>query len=221
MTINKFKVFTYDRILIYLGACFTFPLACFAQAVRYNYFSHHNGLPIGAWIAMAGALACFALGDYRLFWDRYVFKKQITGYTTDGIAVFMPTYKNALPAFPDMCTQLEAATKEVVDFWEIRYPNSGNAMQDLVNGSMLGFTSQVINLLAHPTFPTVVLPTGFKQFAVGITDGNSMLVMAQPTETIDLVLPRFKHEMGHVCLNAANVPQDQQHPIMAQQGFPY
>lgn len=221
MQINKFKIFTIDRILIYLGLCFAFPLACCAQAIRYNYFEHSSKIPLPGWLAMAGAMFGFTLGVFRLFWDRYVFKKQITGYTTDGIAVFMPTYKNALPAFDDMCTQLEAATKEVVDFWEVRYPNAGPAMENLINGSMLGFTSQTINLLAHPTFPTVNLPSTFKQFAVAITSGNSMLVMAQPAETIDVVIRRVKHELGHVCLTSANVPQDQQHPVMAQYGFPY
>jgi hypothetical protein len=221
MNIREFKVFTWDRILIYLGICFAFPLTVFTQAIRYNYFEHHNGLPVGAWAAMIGALGGFSLGVFMLFWDRYQFKKGIEGYTTDGLMVMKPTYTNDLPVFEQMATDLEAATKEVVDFWEIRYPKWGNNMLDNINGACLGFTSQVIDLLAHPDFPTTNLPSTFKRFAVGITQLDSMLVMAQPTEAWSAVLPRIKHELGHIVLSAAYVPPDDQHPIMAKEGFPY
>lgn len=226
MTINKFKVFTWDRIAVYLGICFAFPLACFAQAIRYNYFQRHSGLPVGAWAAMIGALLGFSLGVFRLFWDRYVFKKTIWGYTSDGIGIIKPTYTiNNEPSFDDITKQIEAASAYDLNFWEKFYNNYGVQMEDVLNGAFIGFTGQKIELAAPVPLSSMVTNTKFSKFAVGITDWNDCLIMWQPNENFTAnVIPRIKHELSHVMLNAANAsPQDgnAQHAIMAKEGFPY
>jgi hypothetical protein len=221
MAINKFRVFTWDRILIYLGACGLFPLLACLQAFRFNYLEHTQGIPLPGWLAMIGALLGFALGDTMLFKTRNDFKKQITGYSDTGVGVLMPSWPTALPAFETVVKDIDAATAEIVSFWQRIYPNTSDKMEAYVNGSILGFTSQVIDLTVHAPGAQLIIPNGFKRWAVGATSGQYMAVMWLIGETWPTVLNRVKHELSHVTMNSISILDADQDNIMSVDKFPY
>lgn len=217
MTINKFKVFTWDRILIYLGLCGALPLLACLQAVHFN----HGHIPLGGWLAMSGALAGFIFGDVMFFKAREDFKKQITGYSDSGVGVLMPSWINNAPSFDQIVKDLDTKTAFVVSFWQTYYPNSSVTMQNYINGSLLGFSATPIDMTVHPADTQLIIPSGFQRWAVGATEGSSMCSMWKVGEdwTKD-VLPRVVHELSHVALNSIAVEDITQDALMSRDNFP-
>jgi|ERR1700690_680136 len=223
MSINKFKVFTWDRILIYLGLCGALPLLAALQAVRFNYFTHNGHIPLPGWLAMIGALLGFALGDVMLFRARKAFADQITGYSDSGVGVLMPTWIVNPPAFEQVVKDIDTASAFVVNFWQKYYPNTSEAMENYINGSILGFVQTPIDLTVHAPGSQLILPSGFQRWAVGATSGSWMAVMWKPGEDwTTVVLPRVYHELSHVAMNGAGLPEDAtQDTIMGTDKFPF
>jgi hypothetical protein len=223
MTIKRFTVFTWDRILCYLGG----PVACVIAgffSVRYNYFVRHSGMPAAPWIALTGAFLAFTCIAYEYFAMRVEFKQTITSYTVQGVGIIYNEIKSRLvtegintEAFEITVSDLIGQT---VKFWQDKYPAEAQQIADYPNGGFAFFIPYKME--THHTNPL----TGqtIKLFAVGLTLGKSMTCSWLPEHSYTQVLNEIRHEAGHMCLNGAGFDPydgDLQHKIMADAGFDF
>lgn len=217
--IKKFKIFTWDRLLIYGGICALF-LVLFGAAVNHNYIQTDHGIPVPGWIALVtatlGALTCSGM----VFKSRWDFSKQITGYSDSGVVIMASN----LPAtsYAQVEAWTEAVIKDDVAFFSNTFPNPTDVaakMVDAFNGEYLTFSLKPIPMDAKTSAANGTLA----QFAVGMTTDGTVCVWwdVANEDFVTKVVPRLRHEFGHVCLNAAGVPASGQHLYMAKVGFPY
>jgi hypothetical protein len=211
MTINKFKVFTWDRILLYILPPVLLAVALLMALV--------NGTtPLVGYILLTITIAAWSFMSFMLFDSRYDFAKQIATYTTDGTGL-VPSY---FTITDQQLADINAAQTEVVNFWCSKLLKSPSTFIDYMNGGMLTFTKNKIDMTQHaPTGPLAYAPVS--KWAIGATQGNWSTVTYSGNEADwETTLKAIKHEFGHVCLNAAGYePLMDQHPIMKQYEFPY
>lgn len=219
MDIKKFKVFTIDRFLIY-GGVNLFGLGLIITALIRNYVVTSTGIPVPGLIAMTGMLACFVIPTVILFKMRQRFANTIKAYTQDGTGI-VPDYI-VEPNLPTLVRDVEMAELEVVNFWAGKLNKGIFTFLDYLNGGMLGFTKNRIDLLQHPPTGPMIVDQGFKRWAVGKTSGNwSCVQYSGELSDWPRAVSCIKHETAHKCLTAAGINDTRHHELMRENGFKY
>ncbi len=219
MSIKKFEVFGLKRILIY-GGVNLFVIGGSILALIRNYITTSTGIPVGGLITMFCASMFVLIPTIILYRARKAFNARIKAYTPDGTAI-IPDYVTQ-PPLSTMTADIGYVEVEIINFWAGKLQKSIFIFLDYLNGGTMGFTKDLIDLETHrPTGPLLVEP-GFHRWAVGETSGNwSCVQYSGNLAEWPQALNRIRHETGHKCLSAANVPDEQHHDYMKRHGFQY
>ena len=186
-----FKVFTWDRVLIY-GGMFT---ACVLASIKA--FTFNATLPLVASALLIAVPAVFgALGAY-LFFLRWQWAKSISFYTAEGVAVRKGDRKNKVE-------DIRAAVTRTMNFWIKRYPEEAKGIRAEFDGAVLNFVDT--EFIEYQT----LTPIGWTTLkAVGLTDGKVVTIRWRTSEDWSRVEALIEHEFSHIALNGAGFVGDQ------------
>lgn len=215
MTINKFKVFTWDRVLLYILPPVLLVIALVAALV-------HGTTPTVGLIILGAVILVWSAMSSVEFYLRNGFAKEIQAYTPDGTGI-IPGYVTT-PDINQLVKDIGDAELEVINFWSGKLIKPISTFIDYINGGFISFTKTPIDLTQHPPTGPLVVSPGLSRWAAGITTGNSCCVqysgnLSDWSQTVKCI----KHEAAHKCLNAAGQgwDSDSQHAIMKQYEFQY
>ena len=190
----KFRVWTFDRSVIY-GAFVAAFSAAFAAALVVG---DRAGIVVSliAWIA---ALAIVA----RLYQSRLEVADRIRWTTRAGIQ-FLPASGVAHRWNDEVAAILESSTEIEIGHWDRLYPGVRRKLQNMPDGVMVYVRPVSISLsgrLYH-----------------GIQNGNQLIVEWLGHQEVSVLSAIVRHELAHLLLDLAGVPQVQHHDIMRTHG---
>ena len=193
--------------------CYVPFIASLSLTIRAIQYNHHVGF--GGIFTLFASLFGFLIATI-VTWVRYNFKKSISFYTKQGVAVILGDRNNLkLSKTETNLTAIENAIQESVNFWNTKYTKSDTIIENYLNGAIINFVNNNIS------FDSVDNNGAATKFVLGITTGKAMTIAWPSDGDVNLVLNVIKHEIGHVILNALNVPSYNQHKTMKDFGFPY
>lgn len=198
---RKFRVFTWDRVLIY-GGLSLLTVALVAKALHYGLT--HDGIRLEAGIAMGLAVVGIVGLSSYLFAIRYSFKRAISFYTFQGVGVIFwdrPPHPQPERAMVDLQRVLE---DEIARWsgWKSA-PGAEQKIRAYMAEGFLTFRGKPISW------------NGIENFALGLQSGNNMEVTWRADDSWPAALSIVRHEAGHVCLTALGVEgEEAQHRLM-------
>lgn len=215
MTINKFKVFTWDRILLYILPPVLLVVALVAALI-------HGTTPAVGLIILGIVILVWSAMSSVEFYLRNKFAEEIQAYTPDGTGI-IPGYVTT-PDINQLVKDIGDAELEVINFWSGKLIKPISTFIDYINGGFISFTKTPIDLTDHSPTGPLVISTGLSRWAAGVTYGNSCCIQySGELSGWSQSLKCIRHEAGHKCLSAVGMglTSDEQHVIMKQYGFQY
>lgn len=174
-----FKVFTWDRILIYGGILL-------ATLLLSSYMIFILPSPIHSKIVIGTLFLSVSLIIFRYFYTRYKFKKSIV-YTT-ALGINIRQYKSNSSMAPGL-SKIVDDTNRCFNWWANRYPATAKKFRKYINGFIVTVYHDeelVIN--------------GKDKNARGILQGTSIIALKTKDTDWDNVANIIGHELSHAFL---------------------
>lgn len=204
---RQFRVFTWDRVLIYGGLC-----ALFTGLILWALASKHFALPPQGYIVYGVVLSTVYAIVWVYFRTRVLFKRSIAGYTSQGTAVRPGSLTPRLPL--GWQRQIDDTIESAIQFWACRNSTKAKQIRAAFVGSYVNFEP---NKLEFKDLQ------GFTRFAVGLQCDKYLIITWSTDMPWRTALNIIRHEAGHLAMSAAAIPAgdlgDNHHTIMANEQY--
>ncbi len=187
---RRYRVFELDSAVIYLG-----PVVALLAATLF--------VP-GAALPILGVAVVWAFIASRYFWPRWKTKQAISFYTRGGFAVIT----NAAPVDQSL---FDVQVGQALVWWE--------APGNIGEGGFINVEVTDDGITAHGRAGMAGVRAPGTEKARGLTEGNYIRVVWEPSNQGRDFRALLRHEVGHVCLNARGFQGDH-HAEMKRLGSP-
>lgn len=163
--------------------------------------------PVHAWVTALLVLAGVVFATVERFIARLAHARSIAAYTAQGTQVIPGPCADRWGS--GLLSPVSECVDDVIAFWGRRYPHREIAIAEAFDGAAIVLTDQPIR------------PPGRAGMAVGITVGTTLRVMWRPSDTMQDLLQRIRHEASHLALFAVGIDNgdDEHHEIMHREGL--